>query len=117
MLHFRRSRATRARAQSVAASQAATTEALGSIGQYRMTTLDCTTYASSVLNVGGVWTPPLSTPYLNYVAVSLQSPATAARLLSVAAQGLVAERLNGLDAGVTSREMEMQQSLPSEYGL
>lgn len=54
-----------------------TTEAAGEAGYgaYALTTKSCSTYAASVMNSARIWTPPLTSPTLNFAAAALRSPA------------------------------------------
>ncbi len=98
-----------------------------SVGEYRLFSQDCTTYATEILGEAGVITPRISTPALNAVSVSLSAPTIlrpAARTTAVVA---TAERVRQIEDRyqmsvtqemadeIASREEELQMSLPPGY--
>lgn len=85
--------------------------AAGEAGAYGLLSNDCSTYASNILQSGGVRMPPVSTPALNYAAVALRSPALVGPLHVAAAVGPVASA--GLRT--TYLEEQLQASIPEEH--
>jgi hypothetical protein len=63
----------RTAAQTEAALQTARSS-LGTVGEYGLACNDCATYAASVLRSAGIWTPPVTSPAINFFTVALQSP-------------------------------------------
>jgi RHS repeat-associated protein len=63
----------RTAAQAEAALTAARTS-VGPAGNYAIGVNDCSSYAASVLRAGGVATPPVTSPAINFFSVALQSP-------------------------------------------
>lgn len=81
------------------------------VGRYGLFSQDCTTYASSILDAAGVFTPKVSTPALNYLSVALQSPAAIVSLRTASA----ATTVTSIGFRATYLERTLQQSIPGEH--
>jgi len=85
---------------------------LGSAGRYSFLSNDCATYASSVIGEAGVVTPSVTSPFVNYASVALQSPAV---MQPVTVAGAVVNTLLGVSSLSSSVDDSSTSSYSSSY--